>query len=249
MTHLQGVRIALTRSAQGNEEWNAALHEAGALPVDWPCLDFRVIEDSKAALERIVSSANWLALSSARGARSLAELLGEEGLEELRGSKMRFACVGDATASALEEFGLGCDLVAPQGTAKSLGEVLVDQSDSKDSFAVLGALDGRRDLAEALEQASRFFVELALYETMPKAVHAGEALPELDAVFFASPSAVRSFTEHWELPRSVPAISIGPSTSEAMIASGLHISAESNARQAEGMLAALEDVLAQKSLT
>ena len=61
----------------------------------------------------------------------------------------------------------------------------------------------------------------------------------MDAIFFASPSAVHGFLSGWHPNSETLVISIGPSTSEALVSAGLRADGEAATRDISGMLDAL----------
>ncbi len=57
---------------------------------------------------------HWLALTSARGAQSVADAVGREKLHRLQSSEeLRIAAIGLSTAARVEELGLRADLIPP----------------------------------------------------------------------------------------------------------------------------------------
>lgn len=238
MTSIDGKRIALTRSAAGNSEWAAGIEAAGAVPVDWPCISSALLPENTERLREVFPTCDWIAFTSARSVRALHELA-----PDLDPSAKRLAGVGEVTAEALRGAGLQVELVASEGTAQSLARELLERVTPSERVLLLGVREGRPEMAEVLGAAGRELHEIALYRTEIRARRAGESLPELDAVFFASPSAVQGFVESWELPTRALAISIGPSTTLALEAAGLRVSAEASRRNLEGMLEALDRAL------
>jgi len=229
---LRGARIALTRSAEGNVEWRPGLETTGARVVDWPCIVTRALPEASSALATAVAAADRVVFSSARAARALVEL----GFDAARLDAKRVACVGDRTTAALRALGVEVELVAPEGDARSLAEALVDATAAGERCLLLGAREGRVELAERLRSAGRDVHELALYETRAGSPRAGEDLPELDAIFFASPSAARGFAQHWTPLPTCLCIVIGPTTRAALDELGFAVHGEATERNLEGML-------------
>lgn len=237
MSSLEGLRIGLTRSTEGNAEWMDGVRAWGGEPIDWPCSRITALDLDVAALRRAHDRAHWLAFTSARAVRFFAQHLGPSACQS-----KSIACVGERTAQAIRALGAQADLVAPDGTAHSLGQELVRATASRDTTLILAARDGRRDLQDHLRQGHRELEEFALYATLPDSPRAGESLPHLDALLFASPSAVRGFHEHWTLPENSTCLSIGPTTSATLKELGLSCDGEARERSLSGLLDSLERV-------
>jgi len=129
-----------------------------------------------------------------------------------------------------------------------------------DAIGLLGPLPGRRvllaradaaapDLPAALREAGAVVSELAVYHTVigPEAsrpaVAAALADPALAAVLFASGSAVLGLLRLADNdPRWVPAVTIGPATSEVARERGFRVLAEAMQPSVDGLLAAVTQI-------
>jgi len=158
---------------------------------------------------------DWLVLTSATGAREL------KGRAQGRAAKI--AAIGPATAEAWGEVDLVPRLATQEGLLAELprpaGRVL---------FA--GAEGSRRLLVEEL---GADFV--ALYRT--KALPSAEPVHG-DLVVLASPSAARALAK---LTRDLPVVTIGPETTAASRAAGLHVAAEAAAPDLDGLVSAVAE--------
>ena len=65
----------------------------------------------------------------------------------------------------------------------------------------------------------------------------------IDAVTFASPSAVEAFVRLRGVPQDVPAVVIGPTTAAAAVAAGLQVAEAAEPETAEGLVEAVERCL------
>ena len=102
------------------------------------------------------------------------------------------------------------------------------------------------DLPAALRDAGARVEELAVYHTVvgPEASRAGVAAaladPELRAALFASGSAVRGLLRlGGAAARQVPAVTIGPATTEVATAEGLRVVAEAARPGVDGLVEAV----------
>ena len=166
-----------------------------------------------------VSSYDWVVVTSANGAEQLAR--------RRHGRLRRVAAIGPATAAALASFGIRADLVSRISTQEGLVAELPRPA-GRVLFA--GAEGARRYL---VEQLGADFVPL--YRTRelrpPRA-------PEGDLVVLASASAARAFGR---LGSAIPAVSIGPQTTRAAVASGVRVLSEARSHDVEGLLEAVEE--------
>jgi len=241
MSPLRGRRVLLTRSHEDNQRWAEALSARGILPVVLTCLATEPRPEAAEELARELALCDWLALASRRAAQAAALLL-PGGLPK----RLRVACVGTATAAEARAVFGRADLVAALGTGAALGAELAAARPRPARVLVAAALEGRRDVEDALEAAGIEARRVAVYRTQPTEP-AEERLElgalALDAIFLASPSAVRGLLNQALPPAGVPIVTLGPSTSEAARAAGLSVRAEARTRGLEGLLAALHEHL------
>ena len=241
-----GCRILLTRAQEDVQLWASRLESAGAEAVALPCIVCEPIYSATlgARLALAIERAEWLVLTSVRGVANVAALLGSGA--ELP-SNTRVAVVGPATEEAASSRWGPVDLVAPDGTAASLADALIplltsDQTGPWATVVVAGPDQARPELEQRLDDAGVRTARFSVYRTVPApAPERREDLAKwnLDAIFLASPSAVHGLLNQASVPRGVPLISIGPSTTEAATEAGLTVSSEATTRSLGGLLSAL----------
>jgi len=219
----------------------------GAVAIDWPCIQTRLLHEGATRLVQLFHGADWIAVASKRALAALVELGPQL---ELAGK--RWACVGPATAAAARKAGATDVLVAQGGTARCLAQDLLGQLRPGQRVLLLGAAAGRPDFAQAFEEAGAPLDELALYETLRRAPAPASALEKVDAIFFASPSAVHGCFQSGTLGQrsaahAALAISIGPSTSAALFEYDVPVAAEALERDLGGLLEALQAALAERA--
>jgi uroporphyrinogen-III synthase len=165
-----------------------------------------------------VTGYDWVVLTSPAGARELRR--------RMQGVPAHVAAVGPATAEA---FG-GAELVAQTSTQEGLLAAL-PPSPGRVLFA--GAEGARSLLPDAV--GADVVVLYRTVELVP------DDWPACDLVVVASASAARA------LARVAPGsrvASIGPETSRAAVAAGLHVLAEAATADLDGLSAAVEGALA-----
>jgi uroporphyrinogen-III synthase len=264
MGEAAGRTVLITRSAEDCEAWAADLSRRGARPLVFPCIGCEPIRDpaTEASLREGLRGADWLALTSARGAEAVAGLAAELPL------RLPVAVVGDKTAAAARELLGRVDLVAAAGTARSLAGDLAarwrrDSSAPLRAFSprapaaparsrrdgdaplrllVAGAEHGRRDIEEALAAIDAEVTRVAVYRTVPAAEQEPRedlAALGVDTIFLASPSAVAGLLARARVPEGAAVITIGPTTSEAARAGGLRVAGEAAGRGLQAMIEAI----------
>jgi uroporphyrinogen-III synthase len=273
---LHGRRIVVTRAAHQAGELSGRLRQLGACPLEIPAITIQPVADQRPLDEAMAALGqyDWLIFTSANGVAVWGERVqrmgiqgslpsqsrgvplqsqGQElrGTQEANGDRGRVAAVGPVTAAALQERGIQPAVVPELFTGEALA-------------GSLGALRGRRVLlaqaaaarpqtAESLAAQGAVVTTLALYESVP-AMPDETALAELaagvDAVTFASGSAVRFFSQavagRWPTLLSDTVIAcIGPSTADVVRELGLRPAVVAEAHTAEGLAAALADYFQQ----
>jgi len=227
MRRLSGRVVATTRDGAPDDPLTHLLEAEGAKVVEWPTLRFDEPTDA-ARLERARASLrdgafDWVVVTSARAVLPLGS---REGVPEA----VRVGAVGAATAAALREAGWRVD-VSGDGDAADLAEAMNRAHELVGARVLFPAASlAGSVLEEALTQMGARVERVEAYRTLlappgPARVTADLAAG-VDAVAFASPSAVASLMEAlgraWpEALSGVAVAAIGPSTERALIESGL----------------------------
>ncbi|MBA4072899.1 MAG: hypothetical protein C0497_13825 [Gemmatimonas sp.] len=246
MNHsLIGRRVLVTRALDDAMAWATELAHVGAVPVVFPCLSTRPITDAVTAerLRTAVADADWIGVTSRRGVRSAAALLGAP-LPE----RVRVAAVGPATARTASDLWGRSDLVATHPTLEGLTADLLVTTDSADAshgthLVLAGARTGRREGMQALLARGWRVTTVAVYETVP-APPTGRRIDlgteRLDDILLASPSAVTGLRNLASVPKAVRIFTIGPTTTAAARAAGLVVTAEARRPGLDGLLEAMQ---------
>lgn len=203
------MRVIVTRSRQQARPLVAALRARGFEPVLCPLIETEPIGDGPIE----VQGYDWIIVTSANGAAELGR--------RHTGRLPRVAAVGDATAAALAECGIGVDFVPSEASQEGL---LAEFPQPVGRALFVGAESARTLLAERLPADFR-----AVYRTT-------ELTPEIptgELVLLASASAARAWAR---LGSPLPVISIGPQTTAAARAGGLDVVAEAKTRDADGLV-------------
>ena len=203
------MRIVVTRPRGQERELVTRLEELGHEVVHCPLVEVEPLGDESID----VSGYDWLVVTSVNGARELRR--------RMTGRPRYTAAIGAATAAALGV----ADLVPAVATQEGL---LAELPRPAGRVLFAGAEAARRLLVDEL---GADFV--ALYRTR-------ELEPEVplegDLVILASASAARAFAR---LGNDLPAISIGPQTTAAARAGGIHVLSEAETHDVAGLVAAV----------
>jgi uroporphyrinogen III methyltransferase/synthase len=228
---LSGRRIVVTRSREQAVELIDMLEERGAEAI--PAHAIRIMKpDDPAPLEDACAKAgtfDWIVFASANAVDYFMNcLLAMGDVRDLHG--VRLCAVGPSTASRLQRYGIRVDLMPPEFRSDAIAETLKSSGDLRGRRILLPRANIARDrLAEELREEGADVVDVIAYRTMPGSTDRDSDYDvyrmlldrQIDAVTFASASAVRNFVamlgqeQAADLLQSTVVASIGPVTAEA----------------------------------
>lgn len=181
---LAGRKILVTRPSEKAGKLSGMLRDRGAEVIELPCIKTETIE---AALPEKFEY-GWIAFTSATGVGSFFELMRKAGRDVRSIGAAKLAAIGKATAAALEERGLGVDLVPGIYDGAHLGRELAGRA-AGEKILLLRAEEASREITEELELAEMEFDEIAVYRTVPEKHRFTPS--GVDAALFTSASSVR----------------------------------------------------------
>jgi uroporphyrinogen-III synthase/uroporphyrinogen III methyltransferase/synthase len=253
---LAGRRVLVTRAAHQAGKLSDGLRALGAEPVEVPVLEIRPplsFEPLDKALRQL-DRYDWLILTSANTLRALDERAGEQGLTLAPPASLKVAAIGEATADEARKAGFAVTLIPDSYVAESLLEGLTGMAAERRILLARAAV--ARDLIpDALRQAGAEVDVVDAYrnvmpdgapEQLRRALAAG-----IDAVTFTSSSSARHLAEAAraagiDFPfAGVPAVSIGPITSQTLRELGWEPAAEAHPFDIPGLVASTSRVLAE----
>jgi uroporphyrinogen-III synthase len=206
------VRVVVTRPREQAGPLVQRLEELGHEVVECPLIE---IEPLGEPVE--VDGYEWVIVTSPNGAREL--------VANARGELPKVAAVGPGTAETLLELGVEPGFV-PQVSSQ---DGLLAEFPRPAGRVLFAAAEGARK--RPIEELGADFVPLYRTRLVQPATP-----PEGDLVVLASGSAARSFAA---LGTDIPAVSIGPQTTEAAREAGLEIVAEARTHDLDGLIAAV----------
>ncbi len=223
---LAGRCVVVTRPRDQSGELREQLEQLGARVVSFPTIKIVAARDAsplEAALERI-RQYDWILLTSRNAVDAVARTTKAEVAKPMSG--VRIAVVGKATHAHLIDLGIQADFVPSQFNMATLCSELIQEVN----------VDGQRffypcgDLADAagpqtLRDAGAIVDVIEAYRTIPDDSADADALRRsltaevIDAILFASPSAVQAFFNRIPsncISQRVGLVSIGPKTTQAL---------------------------------
>lgn len=220
-TPLTGKRIVVTRARHQAPPLAALIRDHGGIPVSYPCIEIILPAETRDLDSHLrqLDNFDWLALTSSNAVWAVAERARASGAEG-KLTDIRIATLGPATSAELRrQLSRDADFTPNFYSAANFARqlpldkgdrVLVPQSDLAD-----------RKTADILRSRGAAVTVLTAYRTAPAS--GGVDLPshigrqEIDALSFASPSAVRYFCQRCPMAEALilPAICLGPSTAKA----------------------------------
>jgi uroporphyrinogen III methyltransferase / synthase len=228
---LSGRRIVVTRSSEQAAELVDMLEERGAEAI--PAHAIRIAPpDDPAGLNAACAQAgsfDWIVFTSGNAVdHFMTQLLATGDLRDLHSVKL--CAVGPSTGSRLHRYGLRIDLMPAEYRADAVREALNGSVTLKGQRILIPRADiARERLGEELREAGAEVTEAIAYRTLPGEGERGSDYDiyrmllerQIDAVTFASASAVRNFVamlgreQAADLLRTTVVASIGPVTAEA----------------------------------
>ena len=243
----QRAAVLVTRPGGGDDPLVARLAAAGVRVHAVPTVATRPVPPG-GDLDRVASdlpAADWVLLTSVAAFQALSDAVTRVGAcWPQPGCRPRFAAVGRATAGALERAGLTVAATSSDGTGLGLLPALESRESLAGRRVVLPRASAADDrLPSALRERGADVRAVVAYETVEAPAEsrhpllAGLADPDLQAVVVASGSAVRGLLGLVGPPgsladraaarlRTLPFVSIGPSTSDEVRRLGLELGAE-----------------------
>lgn len=232
---LDGRRVVITRPQGSDDALGPRLRALGAEVVHFPAIAVGPPEstgDLDRALRDLRSFA-WVAFASANAVEWTARRMAEIGIPAASLAAPRLAAVGPATAEALTRAVRAPDLVPADARGEALAAALAPEVRGL-KVLVPRAEEGRPELTEGLSAAGAEVTAPVAYRTLPADPETLQGLGDLleqgrvDAVAFASPSAVRAVAAALGpraslLARAAIAV-IGPTTAEAVRQEGWPVS-------------------------
>jgi uroporphyrinogen-III synthase len=237
---LRGVRVAVTRPADADDAFEAALSAEGARVVRTPTARIETAGDENALRDAIARDAghDWIVFTSATAVRRFVALGGRPGA--------RVAAVGPATAAAAAAAGIAVHAVPDEYTADAIVPAMERVAALAGARVLWPRAEGARTvLAQSLLAAGVALTELVVYRTVEDPAGAGRLCAaadkgEVDVITFTSPSAVRAYGRACggRAGTAVVAV-IGPATAAEARRTGVPVHIQPSEHTTAAMVASL----------
>jgi uroporphyrinogen-III synthase len=228
-TALAGRTVVNTRASHQAGELDCLLRAQGAVPISFPCIgiEFTATPELDRALSDLIEGHyDWFVLTSVNTVHAVADQLPRCGFPH---QGFRVACIGPKTAQAARDLlGLRIDLIPRDHHARALANAL--PVGLGDRVLMPTSMIAKPELDQCLTAKGASVDQVAAYRTTSTAARLDAlALIEqaVDAVAFASPSAVCAFAEQFQLQGielarlgQATIACIGPSTHESAVSNG-----------------------------
>ncbi len=215
---LQGRKILLTCSEDLQEKASDAVMDLGGIPIRCPLI--RLVPEPEAAAQiRMLDRYEWLVLTSPSSVRCFFDLLDKTG-EGAQALPKIIVC-GPGTERELRKYRVSPEAApASDFGAGGLIETAGKLVKSGQSVLRLRSNKAGPDLADFFRTLGSRVTDCVLYRNDPISY---DVLPEFDAVFFASASAVEVFVKQWgtESLQGQIITAIGRPTCESLGKNGL----------------------------
>ena len=203
---LSGLRILVTRQDTPESSLSVLLQSQGAEVVAAAMPEF-IPPESWQSFDKAVKNSlkiDWAVFTSSNGVSLCVSRLKELQIDpQFFFSKIKIACVGQATSSALSRHGISAELIPEHFQSEGLIDSF-SQYDLKNKRCwLIQAEFPRKKLNIALKKQGAKIISTPVYRTVPSRKDNSFLLEELDQakldwIIFASPSAVQNF--HQLLP-------------------------------------------------
>jgi len=203
---LSGLRILVTRQETPESSLSVLLQSQGALVVAAAMTKIIPPESWQSFDKAVKSSLNidWVVFTSSNGVSFCVSRLKDLQIDpQLFFSKIKIACVGQSTSSALSRHGISAELIPEHFQSEGLIDSFSQYDLKNKRYWLIQAESPRKTLSLAMKNKGAKIISTPVYRTVPSGKNFTYLLEELDQakldwIIFASPSAVQNF--HQVLP-------------------------------------------------
>ena len=196
---LRGLQVGLVRPSPESWATARALESLGADAYSLPLLSLEELRTN--GEETLIAAADWLVLTSPRGAAILLRRI------DPRRISGRIAAIGEGTAAALASFGIRADAVASPSTSEALAALLAARVSPGERVVFFRNEAGSPLPEEAVRSVGAFPENIAAYRmilSLPPGWESYEALWDecgLDALVFGSAALAAAWSQTAPPPR------------------------------------------------
>jgi uroporphyrinogen III methyltransferase/synthase len=259
---LYGWKVLVPRTKEQAGAMSERLRSYGAVPVEVPTIAVeppRTPTQMERALKGLVTGRyEWIVFTSTNAVRAVREKFEEYGLDARAFAGVKIACVGEATADAVRDFGIRPELV-PAGEQSSEGLLADfppydDVLDPIDRVLLPRADIATETLAAGLRERGWEIDDVTAYRTVRAAPPAAEIRDAIksggfQAVCFTSSSTVRNLVGIAGKPHARTVVAcIGPQTAATAKEFGLRIDVQPEQATVPALIDALAEFAAARAV-
>ena len=198
---LSGLRILVTRQETPESSLSVLLQSQGAKVVAAAMTKIIPPESWQSFDETVKGSLiiDWAVFTSSNGVSLCVSRLKDLQIDpQFFFSKIKIACVGQSTSSALSKRGMTAELIPEQFQSEGLIDAFSQYDLKNKQCWLIQAESPRKTLRIALKKQGAKIISTPVYRTVPSRKNNSFLLEELDQakldwIIFASPSAVQNF--------------------------------------------------------
>jgi uroporphyrinogen III methyltransferase/synthase len=259
---LYGWKVLVPRTKDQAGAMSDRLRSYGSVAVEVPTIAVeppRTPTQMERAIKGLVTGRyEWIIFTSTNAVRAVREKFEEYGLDARAFAGVKIACVGDATADAVREFGIRPELV-PSGDQSSEGLLADfppydDVLDPIDRVLLPRADIATETLAAGLRQRGWEIDDVTAYRTVRAAPPAAEIRDAIksggfQAVCFTSSSTVRNLVGIAGKPHARTVVAcIGPQTAATAREFGLRVDVQPDTATVPALVDALAEYAAARAV-
>jgi len=242
---LKGARVLLTRQEDDSRSLARRIEDLGGSVECIPMIEFAQPSDPGplAQMRDRIADFDWIALTSRRAARAFLD-----GLPVSASSRPSIAAVGASTAAEIERNGWPVDLVSVGAGAGDLADDLIALGGIEEKTIAYPCSNLSRDefARRAMDAGARSVAMVEAYRVVaPKIDMENLGETEFDIVVFTSPSGSRNyarlFFERTGSLEEIQPVSIGPTTTTALLELGAGWVKEAQTQNDVGLLEAVAE--------
>ncbi|MEO8503078.1 MAG: uroporphyrinogen-III synthase [Acidobacteriota bacterium] len=257
---LRDIGVAITRAEPPGGPLQERLQRAGARVLHWCAIANAPPEDQGAFAKAVgdLKSYDWMIFASARAVESVVTVLAAS--HKFLPAKLRIAAVGSGTAAAAQSAGWNVERIGERFSAEGLLESFRASGEAAGTRVLLpGSQLAGPELANGLSRLGAIVEPVQAYRTVPRKLdtvmcRAQVAAGEVDAVTFASPSAVAGLESAFgpsgfrALLRGRIVVSIGPTTTASLVGFGRSPDTEAILSTFDGLVEALVGAVGSRAM-
>ncbi len=242
MQPLKNIKVLIPRPIGRTDEMAEKLTSLGATPIVFPLIQVEAINQDKLKDTYKNNTFDWIIFTSGIAVQIFFDSISPESVTS------KIAVVGSSTQKAVEQLGLKVSFVPSAATAKKLmKEIPLNKGEKvlipRSKIAGAGVID-------VLKKRKIDFTEIATYDNTP-VIYSKEEVEEvfdknINVIAFTSGSTVDSFVKllrtHKIKLHGPHLVSIGPSTTSAILKYELEVEATAEEHNIDGLIETIKSL-------